>query len=134
MHSRVDLTIEPNEKYRRVVGGYIHSPDDPDPTAPDTDYSEWPAEHQAAADAYTRTVDQSPTPEDIGTDPDEMETLSWDLIAVADDPALVTQMATYVDGLDPWESTGRLLATLRLLPVGVYANIQVAARAELRTD
>jgi hypothetical protein len=134
MHPTIDLTIEPNEKYRRVIGGYIHSPDDPEPTAPDTDYSEWPDEHQAAAEEYTRTIDQSPTPEDIGTDPAEIETLSWDLIAVTNDPDLVTQMATYFDGLDPDESTGRLRAKLRLLPVGVYANSQVAARAELRDE
>ena len=134
MHSTVDITIEPNNKYRRVVGGYTHGPGDPEPTAPDTDYSEWPDEHQAAADGYTRTIDQPSTPEDIGNDPDEMETLSWDLITVADDSDLVAKMATYFDGLAPDEPTGRLRAKLRLLPVGVYANTQVAARAELRND
>ena len=134
MHSTVDLTIEPNEKYRRVVGGYTHSPNDPESTAPNTDYSEWPDEHQAAADEYTKTIDQSPTPEDIGNDPAEMATLSWDLISVASDPDLVTKMATYFDGLAPDKSTGRLRAKLRLLPVGVYANTQVAARAELRDE
>jgi len=134
MHDTVTLTIEPNDKYRRVVGGYTHSPNDPEPTAPDTDYTEWPGEHQAAADEYTRTIDQSPTPEDIGEDPAEIETLSWDLISVASDPDLVTKMATYFDELAPDESTGRLRAKLRLLPVGVYANTQVAARAELRGE
>jgi hypothetical protein len=134
MHSTVDLTIEPNGKYCRVVGGYTHSPNDPNPTAPDTDYTEWPDEHQAAADGYTKTIDQPSTPEDIGNDPAEMETLSWDLISVASDPDLVTTMATYFDGLEPDESTGRLRAKLRLLDVGVYANTQVAARAELRDE
>jgi len=134
MYDTVELTIEPNEKYRRVIGGYSHGAADPEPTAPDTRYTEWPDEHQAAADEYTKTIDQSPTPEDIGEDPAEIETLSWDLISVASGPDLVTKMATYFDGLQPDEPTGRLRAKLRLLPVGVYANTQVAARAELRDE
>jgi len=124
----ITLTIEPSDKYRRVIGAYN------DTDTPDTEYDDWPDDHQDAANAYIETVEQAPTAEDLDMDPNDMSVLQWSDISVSSDPDLVKRMATYLDGLKPEEPTAELRAKLRLLDVDTYATIQLAAREELHTQ
>lgn len=62
----------------------------------------------------------------------EGQALSWDDFSVSSDPDLVKKMATYFDGVDATEPTELIRAKLRLLDCEVYANVQIAARSELR--
>lgn len=114
-------TIEPNEKYQRVIGL---------PTYDGDDWEEWNEEEQQAADAYRETIDQAPTADDV--DIDEDKTLSWNHFSVSSDPDLVSKMATYFDGVEPDEPTDLIRAKLRLLDCDVYAQAQIASRAEMR--
>lgn len=125
MHE-TDVTIRPSEKYRRVIGGYRLDHE------PETDVKEWSDEEREAADHYTEAMDTAPTQEELNVDEDEIEPLSWDDISVSSDPDLIAKMATYFEGMRPSERTERLRAKLRLLNVEDYANVQVAARQELR--
>lgn len=77
-------------------------------------------------------MDNAPDPEDYGKDPNEIKTLSWDMVTPADDPDLLAKIATYFDGMDPSEPTDALRAKCRLLDVDVYVNAQIAAKEELR--
>jgi hypothetical protein len=124
----VDLTIEPNAKYRRVIGGYRGDHE------PATDHEEWSDEEREAANEYTTAMDSAPEPDELDIDEDDIEPLSWEMLSVSSDPDLVTRMATYFDGMDAHERTERLRAKLRLLDVEDYVNVQVAARNELRAE
>ena len=84
-----------------------------------------------AAESYACTIEDTPDPTNADVEPEEQH-LSWDLFSVSSDPDLVAKMATYFDGMEPDEPTGRLRAKLRLLDCEVYANAQIAAQAELR--
>lgn len=126
MPPTVSVRIEPNEKYRRVISTYT----DPEPA--EEPWEEWPEEHQEAADGYVEVVDSAPSAEELDKDPDDLETLSWDLLSVASDPDLAAKMATYFDGVDSDEPTEKIRAKLRLLHVEDYADVQLAARQELR--
>lgn len=121
----MQITIEPNEKYWRVIDPVEHVHGE------DTDYEEWSDEDKEAADAYLNTIENAPTTEDIGEDPEDLDTLSWDDFSVSSDPDLVSKMATYFTGMYPDEPTDRLRAKLRLVDCDHYANAQVAAQAEL---
>lgn len=121
-----ELTIEPNEKYWRVVDPVQHEEN------PAVDHESWPDEHKEAASAYIETVDNTPEPEDYGIEPDGLEPLTWGDFSVSSDPDLVAKMATYFDGMAPDEPTDALRAKLRLLDPEVYANAQIAATGELR--
>jgi len=128
MPETVNITIEPNEKYDSVIRGEAEMDE-----MPDTE-EEWreQSEHHEAAEAYVKTIANTPDPEEMGVDPDELEPLSWDLLSVSDDPDLVAKMATYFEGMNPDEPTDELCAKLRLLDVDTYASVQIAAKAELR--
>jgi len=66
MHSKVELTITPNEKYHRVVDGYA------DPDGDDTneaEWNDWPDEHKEAADAYLSVAGAAtPEPRQVSSD------------------------------------------------------------------
>lgn len=141
-----EIAIEPNEKYWRVIDPYQHPENDT------VDWEEWPDEHKEAADAYLETIDGAPTMDDLRGEctcgpneacsecppdegePGEVPTLSWDDISVPKDPDLVAYMATYFDGMWPYEPTDLIRAKLRLLDVEKCANAQIASRAELRAN
>lgn len=146
----VDITIRPNEKYRYVVEG--ESPTEPavDPDGDGTDpranpsipedekanrfgarETEPPEEWDETADAFTDVVAATPSAEDFDLEPEDVP-LSWEHFSVASDPDLLAKIATYFEGMDPDEPTGRLRAKCRLLDPEAYANAQLAAREELR--
>lgn len=128
MSDTVELTIRPNDKYDEVIRGELPGDEIPETEA---EYLEQ-SNHAETAESYQRLMDNAPTAEDIAEDPDELDPLSWDMLSVSSDPDLVAKIATYFEGMDPDESTGRLRAKLRLLDCEVYAKAQTAARAELR--
>lgn len=130
MPREIDVTIEPNEKYRYAVDMYQAEPGDE--TLDDLpDHDEVDEETRQAADGYIETVENAPTPDNYDVEPEETP-LSWDDFSPASDPDLVAKIATYFDGMDPDEPTDRLRAKCRLLDPEVYVNAQIAARAELR--
>jgi len=131
MHETVDITIEPNDKYLRVIGTYS------DPGAVEADdegWEDWPDEHKEAGDDYAELVDEAAEvdPEDYGVDPDEIPTVSWSDISPSSDSDIIAKIATYFDGMEPDEPTDLLRAKCRLLDVEVYIDVQMAAQAELR--
>ncbi len=133
MHTTVDLTIAPNEKYRRVIGLYGHEEGlDAAEDSPAIDYEDWPDEHKDAADGYIEVVDSTPDPEHHGVDPDDIKTLTWDHISPSSDPDLLAKIATYFEGMAPDEPSELLQSKCRLLDVEIYVDAQVAARQELR--
>lgn len=75
----VELTIEPNEKYRAVVEGEF-----PGDEIPPTE-EEYREQHPApdAADAYIETVDGAPTESDIVPPEDRVETLGAGVYAIS---------------------------------------------------
>lgn len=123
----IDLKIRPSEKYREVIRGEY------DGEVPDTDaeYRE-ESDHHEAADAYAEAMAEAPTAEEMGMTRDELDPLTWDDIGVSRDAELVSQMATYFDGMDSDEDTERLRSKLRLLDVDTYAKVQFAAQTEQR--
>lgn len=121
-------SVEPSDKYEEVIVG---EPVSDEPPATEEDYLE-EANYHEATEAYLQTIEGAPTAEDVGTDPDDLDTLSWDLLSVSSDPELVARMATYFDGMDSDEPPEQLRAKLRLLDVETYATVQIAAQAELR--
>lgn len=126
------LNVSPNDKYRFVVGGELTGLDTDDTDAEALDdraYLDLP--HADAAYAYIEAV-ESPTHAPTTQPPlTERTELSWDHLTVCEDPRLVEAMATYFHGIDPSDDTAKNRAKLRLLDVEVYANAQIAARAEL---
>lgn len=130
VYDRVTVTVEPSDKYDEVIHGELPTDEVPET---EEEYHEV-AEHAEATDAFQELVDSAPTTEDLDVDPDELETLSWEMLSVSSDADLVAKMATYFDGMDPDEPTEKLRGKLRMLDVGVYANAQMAARQELRND
>jgi hypothetical protein len=144
MRPTVELRLEPNDKYARVIGLWEPSTEasDPDGDAGEDeaaerswsdDYEDWPEEHQEAADDYVELVADAPEPADYGIDEDELDPLSWDDISPASDPDLLAKIATYFRGMSPTEPADQLRAKCRLLAADVYANAQVAAKEELRS-
>ena len=125
MPTTVELTIEPNDKYDRVVGGYSADVNRQE------SYHEWPAEHQEAADGYVEAIESAPTEVADIAAPEELDALRWEDIAPASDPDLIAKVATYFEGMEPDEPTERLRSKCRLLDVETYANAQFAARQEL---
>lgn len=125
MPKTVDLTIEPNAKYDRVVGGYSADIDRQEP------HHEWPEEHQEAADGYVEAIEDAPTEVADIADLEARDALRWEDIAPASDPDLIAKVATYFHGMEPDEPTERLRSKCRLLNVETYCNAQFAARQEL---
>ncbi|MDS0280285.1 hypothetical protein NDI85_21100 [Halomicroarcula sp. S1AR25-4] len=130
MSTTADVTIAPNDKYRRVIGLSFdpEMADDVDPI------EEWTDEERDAADDFQELVDNAPEPAEFGVDEDEMKTLSWDMISPASDPDLLAKIATYFEGMEPDEPADLLSAKCRLLDVDIYVDAQVAAREELRDN
>jgi len=128
MPTTVDLTIAPNEKYRRVIGASDADTDRPEPQ------DAWPDDHQAAADAYSETIEHAPIAEELCEDFPAIPELTWADISPPDDPELLATVATYFDGMAPDEPTARLRAKCRLLAVDTYSNAQIAARSELCSE
>lgn len=126
MHE-IDIHIEPNEKFREVIRGERATDDVPES---EEEFKEQ-ADHHEVTDAHLEIVHNTPEPEDHGADY-EQEPLSWSDFSVSSDPDPVAKMATYFDGMDAAETTGRLRAKLRLLDPEVYADVQIAATAELQ--
>jgi len=131
MPTTVNLTIGPNDKYRAVIEGRY-----PDGEGPAETESEHQDRHPApgVAEQYVEIIENAPEPAEEGKDPDDLPTLTWDLFNVSSDPDLVAKMATYFTDMSPDEATERLRSKLRLLDCDVYAEAQIAARAELRDE
>jgi hypothetical protein len=130
MHDTVDITIAPNDKYAKVIRGEAEFDDPPETEAEFKEQSD----HHEASEAYLKTIHNTPDAEEYVDNPDDLPTLSWDMISPASDPDLLSKLATYFDGMDPDEPAEKLRAKCRLLPVGVYTDAQVAAKAELRQE
>lgn len=128
MPYKESVLIGTNDKYREVVCGELPE----DEPLPETEAEYQEREHAEAAERFATLTAEAPTPDEIDMDPDEMETLSWDMLSVASDPDLAAKIATYFDGVDPDDPTDLIRAKLRLLDIDIYVNAQIAAREELR--
>ena len=135
MPTTVDLTIAPNDKYRRVIGDFGMSDADDDSADTADNWEDWPDEHKQAADGYAELLDNAWSPAEYDSiDETDFDILTWDDISPASDPDLLAKIATYFEGMAPDEPAGRLEAKCRLLNVEVYADAQLAAREELRDN
>jgi hypothetical protein len=120
------VTVEPNEKYWRVIDPVEHVHGE------DTGYEDWSDEEKEAADAYAETVQGAPTADAIGMDEEDLDPLTWDMVSPPNDPDLLARMATYFEGINPPDDSDLIMAKLRLLDVEQMVNAQLAAKAEAR--
>lgn len=133
MQTTIDLTLAPNDKYRRVIGD-VGAADADETPADQDDYEDWPAEHREAANDYQELLDNAWTPsESDDVDESDLDVLSWDDLSPASDPDLLAKIATYFEGMTAAEPSDRLHAKCRLLDVEIYVDAQLAAREELRS-